>query len=108
MFPVHFMVLDTEPVWNTSSQILIIFERPILATVDATIKIRSRIMTLVFGNMTLNVKIFSNLRLEDFDEEEETSYIEVVTEKNLDLLCQKDPMESMLISSVTNHEWYTL
>ena len=75
---VDFLVLDTELVRNASSQIPVIFRRPFLTKIDATIKIRSGIMTLVFGNMTLNVKIFLNLRLEDFDEEEETNYIEVV------------------------------
>ena len=78
VFPIDFVVLDTELVRNASSQILIIFGHPFLTTIDATIKIRSGIMTLVFGNMTLNVKIFLNLRLEDFDEEDETNYIEVV------------------------------
>ena len=75
VFPVDFVVLDIEPVQNAISQIPVIFRRPFLATIDATIKIRSRIMTMVYGNMTLNVKIFSNLRPEDFDEEDEMSCI---------------------------------
>ena len=84
-----------------------IFRRPFLATIDATIKIKSRIITLVFKNITLNVKIFSNPIPEDFDEEEEASCIEVVTEQSLDLICHKDPVEAALISSVTNHGCYT-
>ena len=64
-------------------------------------------MTLVFGNMTLNVKIFLNPRLEDFDEKEEASCIEVVTKQSLDLIYQKDPIEFALISVVINHEYYT-
>ena len=80
VFPVDYVVLDTEPVRNVSSQIFIIFGRPFLATIDATIKVRSGVMTLVFGNMTLNFKIFSNPIPEEFEEEEETNCIEVVTE----------------------------
>ena len=60
VFPVDFVVLDTKPVRDVSSQIPVIFGRPFLATIDATIKVRSGVMTLMFGNMTLNVKIFSN------------------------------------------------
>ena len=108
VFPVHFVVLDTKPVHNVSSQIPMIFERPFLATIDATIKLKSGVMTLVFRNVTLNVKIFSNSRLEDFDETEETNCIEVVTEQSLDLICHKDPVEAALISLVMGNECYTL
>ena len=107
IFPVKFVVLDTKPICNASSQNPVIFGRPFLAMIDTTIKIKIGIMTLVFGNMILNVKIFSNPRLEDFDEEEEASCIEVVTEYSLDLICQKDPMESALISLVMNNGYYT-
>ena len=71
-----------------------------MATIDATITIRSGIMTLVFRNMTLNIKIFSNMRLEDFDEKEEASCIKVVIKQSLELICQKDPVEFALNSSV--------
>ena len=79
VFPVDFVVLDTELVRNVSSQILVIFERPFLATINATIKVRSWVMTPVFGNMTLNLKIFSNPRPEEV-EDEETNSLEVVAE----------------------------
>ena len=70
VFPVNFMVLDTESVQNASSQIPVIFGRPFFATIDATIKVRSGLMTLAFGNMTLNVKIFSNPRPKEVEDEE--------------------------------------
>ena len=56
IFPMDFVILDMEPVANVSTQIPVIFGRPFLATFDATIRVRSGIMTLVFENMTLNVK----------------------------------------------------
>ena len=75
--------------------------------INATNKILSGIMTLVFGNMTLNVKIFSNPRLEDFEENEEINCINVVTQQSLNLLCQKDFVESVLISSIIDYKCYT-
>ena len=80
VFPVDFVVLDTEPVRNVSSQIPIIFGRPFLAMIDTTRKVKSGVITLVFGNLTLNVKIFSNPRPEELEEDEEMNFIEVVTE----------------------------
>ena len=47
IFPVDFVVLDTEPVRDVSSQIPMIFGRPFLATIDTTIKVRSGVMTLI-------------------------------------------------------------
>ena len=95
VFPVDFVVLDTEPVSDVSSQIPVIFGRPFLATIDATIKVQSGVMTLVFGNMTLNVKIFSNPRPEEVEDEEVNS-IEVVAEHGLDLMCCNDLVEVTL------------
>ena len=106
VFLVDFVALDTKPVRNVSSQIPVIFGRPFLAMIDATIKVRSGVMTLVFGNITLNVKIFSNPRPEEV-EEEETNSIEVVTEQGLDLMCRNDPVEAALIGPVTDSDCYT-
>ena len=78
-----------------------------MATIDAIIKVTSGIMTLVFGNMTLNVKIFSNPRPEELEEEEETNSIEVVTEHGFDLICHEDPVESALVGPVLDYDYYT-
>ena len=73
IFPVDFVVLDMEPVHNASSQIPFIFGRPFLTT----IKVRSGIMTVTFGNMTLDIKIFSNPQNDDLeDKEEEVNVVE--------------------------------
>ena len=45
IFPVDFVVMDTELVSNTNVQILVIFGRPFLTTIDATIKVWSGVMT---------------------------------------------------------------
>ena len=90
---VDFMALDTKPIPNTSSQIMVIFGRPLLATIDAIIKIDSGIMTLVFGNITLNVKIFLNPQHDKYDAEEETNYIEKVVTDYFDSMIYKDLVE---------------
>ena len=81
---------------NPGAHISVIFGRPFLNTIDATIKIRSGIMTIVFGNMTLNVKIFSNPRPEEYDDEEEIHYIDTVIEDEVDLVDFKDPLEVVM------------
>ena len=105
VFPVEFVVLDTEPVQDVSSQIPVIFGRPFLATIDATIKFCSGVMTLVFRNMTY-IKIFFNPRPEEVEDEEINS-IEVVAEHSLDLMCCDDPVEAALTGLVTDGGCYS-
>ena len=57
-YPVDFMVLDTEPMAESTHQVPIILERPFLATANAIINCRNGIMQLTFGNMTLELNIF--------------------------------------------------
>ena len=56
--------------------------------------------------MTLNVKIFSNPRLEEVEDEEVNS-IEVVAEHGLDLICCNDPVEAALTDPVTDDDCYS-
>ncbi|KAI3446884.1 hypothetical protein Pfo_003549, partial [Paulownia fortunei] len=58
-FPVDFIVLDTEPVAQTHTQIPIILGRPFLATSNALINCRNGILKLSFGNMTLELNVFN-------------------------------------------------
>ena len=57
-FPVDFVVLDTEPALNTSTQIHVILGRHFLATSNALINCRSGVMKISFGNMTIELNIF--------------------------------------------------
>lgn len=57
-FLVDFVVLDTEPALNASTQIHVILGRPFLATSNALIKCRSGVMKISFGNMTVELNIF--------------------------------------------------
>ena len=57
-YPVHFVVLDTEPIASEPNHVPIILGRPFLATSNAIINFRNGIMQLTFGNMTLELNIF--------------------------------------------------
>ena len=57
-YPVDFVVLDTEPMAESTHQVPIILGRPFLATTNAIINCRNGIMQLTFGNMTLELNIF--------------------------------------------------
>ena len=57
-YPVDFMVLDTEPMEESTDQVPIILGRPFLATTNAIVNSRNGVMQLTFGNMTLELNIF--------------------------------------------------
>ena len=57
-YPVDFVVLDTEPMAESTHQVPIILGRPFLATSNAIINCRNGIIQLTFGNMTLELNIF--------------------------------------------------
>ena len=61
-FPVEFVMLDTQPVVNQGTQFPMILGRPFLATANAIIHCRGGLMTLSFGNMTVNLNIFSVIK----------------------------------------------
>jgi len=59
IYPVDFVVIETETVSNFASQIPVILGRPFLATTNALINCRNGMMTLSFGNMTVELNIFN-------------------------------------------------
>ena len=59
-FPMYFVVFDTELVTNPNSQSPVIFGRSFLATADAVVRCRNGVMTLSFGNMTVELHVFHN------------------------------------------------
>ena len=68
-FPMDFVMLDTQPAVNQGTQFPVILGRPFLATANAIIHCRGGIMTLLFGNMTVNFNIFNVIK-EIGDEED--------------------------------------
>ena len=57
-YPVDFLVLDTEPMAESTHQVPIIPGRPFFATANAIINCRNGVMQFTFGNMTLELNIF--------------------------------------------------
>jgi len=58
IFPVDFIVLNTQPV-EACNSIPVILGRPFLATSNALINCRNGVMKLSFGNMTLEMNVFN-------------------------------------------------
>jgi len=59
IYPVNFIVLETQPVSNPRFQTPIILGRPFLATANAIINCRNRSMRLTFRDMTKEVNVFN-------------------------------------------------
>ena len=58
IYPVDFVVLETQPVQNHRAQTPVILGRPFLATANAIINCRNGSMRLTFGDMTKEVNVF--------------------------------------------------
>ena len=59
IYPVDFIVIETEKVSNLASQVPMILGCPVLATINALINCRNGMMRLSFGNMILELNIFN-------------------------------------------------
>ena len=101
-FPVDFVVLDTQPVVNQGTQFPVILGRLFLATVNAIIHCRGGLMTLSFGNMTVNLNIFNVIK-EIGDEEDvcEVNMVDSVVQKYVDNVSYDD----LLMSCLVNPSW---
>ena len=97
-FPVDFVVLDTQPVVNQGTQFPVILGRPFLATANA-IHWRGGLMTLSFGNMTVNLNIFNVIKEIGDDEDVcEVNMIESVMQNYVDQVSYDEPLKSYLVS----------
>ena len=96
-FPVDFVVLDTEPALNASTQIHVILGHPFLATSNALINCRSGVMKISFGNMTVEFNIF-HISKQVLDNEDicEVDMIESLVHDTFLQLSYEDPLEACL------------
>ncbi|XP_030923240.1 uncharacterized protein LOC115950136 [Quercus lobata] len=96
-FPVDFVVLDTEPALNASTQIHVILGRPFLATSNALINYRSGVMKISLGNMTVELNIFdiSKQVLDNEDIYEVNMIGSLVHDTFIQSSC-KDPLKACL------------
>ena len=106
-FLVDFVVLDTQPVVNQGTQFPVILGRPFLATANAIIHYRGGggggggggLMTLSFGNMTVNLNIFNVIKeIGDDENVYEVNMIESVVQNYVDYVSYDDPLKSYLVS----------
>ena len=102
-FLVDFVVLDTQPVVNQGTQFLVVLGKPFLATANAIIHCRGGLMTLSFGNMTVNLNIFNVIKgMRDEEDVGEVNMVDSVVQKYLDNVSHDDPLMSCLVSP----SWY--
>ena len=98
-FPVDFVVLDTQPVVNQGTQFPVILGRPFLATTNAIIQCRGGLMTLSFGNMTVNLNIFNVIKgMGDEGDVCEVNMVDSVVHKYLDNVSHDYPLKLCMVS----------
>ena len=108
-FPLDFVVLDTQPVVNQGTQFPVILGKPFFATANAIIHCRGGLMTLSFGNMTVNMNIFNVIKgMGDEEDVCEVNMVDYVVHKYLDNVSHDDPLMSYLVSPSWDEEVATL
>ena len=108
-YPVDFVVLDTEPVAVGPNHVPIILGRPFLATSNAIINCRNRVMQLTFGNITLELNIFHlgkrHMHSEE-DDFEEVCILDTILEEQANQQQVQDILTSELSEClVEQHEF---
>ena len=77
IFPVDFIVLETQPISNPRSQAPVILGRPFLTTANAIINYRNGSMRLTFGGINKKVKVF-NLREQPSDMDDQPFEVNLI------------------------------
>ena len=77
IYPIDFIVLETEPIVNNYKPIPVILGHLFLATTNALINCRNGIMNLSSKNMTLELNIF-NMCKQPYDEDNEDEGMELI------------------------------
>jgi hypothetical protein len=91
-FPMNFIVIDIEPVHNVGSQIPVILGQPFLATANALINCKTRVMKISFGDMTVELNIFDiNKKPLDYDEVHPVCLIEEIIDEAENEFSLEDP-----------------
>ena len=104
-FLVDFVVLDTQPVVNKGTQFPVIPGRPFLDTANAIIHCRGGLMTLSFGNMTVNLNIFNVIKgMRDEEDVCEVNMVDSMVQKYLDNVSYNDLLMSCLVSPSWDEE----
>nr|WP_164990771.1 hypothetical protein [Pseudomonas protegens] len=93
IYPVDFIVLDTQPVEGCKS-FPVILGRPFLATSNALIDCRNGLMKLSFGNMTLEMNIFNICKQPGDDNDlQEVDHIDELVYDQLESTLSKNELD---------------
>ncbi|XP_052299939.1 uncharacterized protein LOC127903649 [Citrus sinensis] len=110
IYPVDFIVLETEPVVNNYKPIPVILGRPFLATANALINCRNGLMNLSFGNMTLELNVFNMCRQpneeneNEDDTDEQKELFESCIEENIQKGDFSDLSNVCLVNSIESNK----
>jgi len=77
-FPMDFIVLVTQPVAQSSTDIPVILGRPFLTTSNALINCRNGIMKFAFGNMTVELNNLNICKQPVIDDNEEIYEVDMI------------------------------
>ena len=102
IYPVDFIVFDTQPV-EICNSIPAILGRPFLATSNALINYRNGIMKLAFENISLELNVFNMCKQpheKEEEENEEANLVESILEEHVQEGSFSDPMETCLVNSL--------
>jgi len=96
-FPADCVVLDTELDRNLSNHSPVILGRLFFATANAVIRCKNGVMTLSFGNMTVELNVFhTSSQPSIMDDHEEVNIIDVAVNHNFEESYYEDPLEKCL------------
>jgi len=97
IFPVDFIVLDTQPV-EACNSIPAILGRSFLATSNALINCRNGLMKLSFGNMTLEMNVFNICKQPGYDNDlQDVDFIEKLVYDQLESTLSKIELDELKI-----------
>jgi hypothetical protein len=97
IYPVDFVILDTNSTDSCTSSTPVILGRPFLATADAVINCRNGLLNMTFGNMKMEVNIFNiGSQMGDDEKVNEVSFIDALVEEHVDELLHSDPLDVAL------------
>jgi len=97
-FFANFVVLDIEQVRDPSKHSPVILGRQFLTTVDAVIRCRNEVITLSFGNMTVELNVFHTISLPSImDDHVVVNMINVPVNHTFQEPCYEDLLEKCLV-----------
>ncbi|XP_026450562.1 uncharacterized protein LOC113350642 [Papaver somniferum] len=97
IYPVDFVILDTQPISSQDINIPIILGRPFLSTANAVIHCQTGLVEFSFGNQKISVDVFKELQSPPVPENYESiCMIDFLVENTFNTNSVSDPLEACL------------